>query len=257
LRIEALAPVPERRADGTRLLRWFGDVGKTKNGHSVVLRLVYRDVVVFLGGDLNIPAEDHLLAHYTGLPVPPRTAVEEEELVAAARRVFGADVAKSCHHGSADFREVFLRAIDAAVTVISSGDDEAHSHPRADTLGAIGRYSRGARPLIFNTELARSAKELVKNPQILRERLKELQKAIGEATTDTKRASAQKDFEQEVDRLERSIAVYGMISLRTDGRKILLAQKLEKPRGNDKKWDLYSLEPGPDGRLRYQSKYAE
>jgi hypothetical protein len=30
------------------------------------------------------------------------------------------------------------------------------SHPRADALGGAGRHSRGERPLVFSTELARS-----------------------------------------------------------------------------------------------------
>jgi hypothetical protein len=33
----------------------FGDDGKTKNGHSVVLRLKYREIRILMGGDLNIP----------------------------------------------------------------------------------------------------------------------------------------------------------------------------------------------------------
>ena len=29
-----------------------------------------------------------------------------------------------------------------------------HGHPRANFLGAIGRYSRGEKPLLFSTEIA-------------------------------------------------------------------------------------------------------
>lgn len=35
------------------------DTGKTKNGHSVLLRLEYRDLSVLFGGDLNTPAGGH------------------------------------------------------------------------------------------------------------------------------------------------------------------------------------------------------
>jgi hypothetical protein len=38
--IEVLGPVAEK-VGSKRALRWFGDVGKTKNGHSVVLKLKY------------------------------------------------------------------------------------------------------------------------------------------------------------------------------------------------------------------------
>ncbi|MCB9514343.1 MAG: hypothetical protein H6694_08530, partial [Candidatus Latescibacteria bacterium] len=69
---------------------------------------------------------------------------------------FQVDVAKSCHHGSADFTVDFMRRVNPFATVISSGDNESYSHPRADALGCAGRYSRGSRPKVFSTELARS-----------------------------------------------------------------------------------------------------
>ncbi len=78
--IQVLGPVPET-VNGSPALRWFGDVGKTKNGHSIVLRLTYGKVSILLGGDLNIPAEEYLLEHYTGEPMPPRTAQDEELIV--------------------------------------------------------------------------------------------------------------------------------------------------------------------------------
>jgi hypothetical protein len=37
--IRVLAPLPEDGPEGGRMLRWFSDGGKTKNGHSVVLKL--------------------------------------------------------------------------------------------------------------------------------------------------------------------------------------------------------------------------
>jgi hypothetical protein len=42
------------------------------------------------------------------------------------------------------------------LTVISSGDNENYGHPQPDLLWSLGKYSRGGRPLIFSTELARS-----------------------------------------------------------------------------------------------------
>jgi hypothetical protein len=58
-------------------------------------------------------------------------------------------------------------------------------------------------------------------------------------------------LDTEISQLERSIAVYGMINLRTDGEKVVLTQKLEQPRSKADKWDIHCLEPGSDGRLRY------
>src|SRR5215207_5961693 len=72
------------------------------------------------------------------------------------RETFEADVAKACHHGSADFTDLFLRAVNPTAAIVSSGDNESYAHPRPDALGAFGKCGRGSRPLIFSTELARS-----------------------------------------------------------------------------------------------------
>jgi hypothetical protein len=42
-----------------------------------------------------------------------------------------------------------------------------------------------------------------------------------------------------------------MISLRTDGGKAIFAEKLKRARSKADKWDIYQLEPGPDGQLKY------
>lgn len=256
LSIEVLGPWPED--DDKASLRWFGDVGKTKNGHSVVLKLVYRGVSLLLGGDLNIPAEQHLLRKHTGkaLPAAGNEAAAAAFLV-AARSAFETDVAKACHHGSADFTSLFLRAVNPLATVISSGDDEPHAHPRPDALGALGKFGRGERPLIFSTELARSTTENIRNPQALKQEIEALYTRREALTDPMKRAAINAQISKLLDVLERSVAVYGLINLRTDGRRVLLAQKLERPRGTGEEWDTYKLEPGPDGRLAYLAKHDD
>jgi beta-lactamase superfamily II metal-dependent hydrolase len=251
LSIQVLGPVPEKGQHGERLLRVFGTDGETVNGHSVILRLCYGHVVIMLGGDLNVPSEKYLLSHYTGLDPDPTTPDEEEKLIASARKTFESDIAKACHHGSSDLCERYLQAVNSMATVISSGDNESYSHPRPDTLGAIGKYGRGTRPLIFSTELARSAKEIIKHPYLFRQEIRDLAKQLDLAETESDKEAVRKKLEKKMTQLERSIAVYGMINVRTDGEKAIVAQKLEKPRSNAEKWDIYELEPGPDGRLAY------
>lgn len=261
LQIRVLGPVPESGPADPPRLRWLSGVGPTKNGHSVVLKLTYRNVSMLLGGDLNIPSENLLLSHHTGMACPPKSVENEEALVEAARRTFQVEIAKSCHHGSSDFSPLFLRAVNPVATIISSGDDEPHSHPRADTLGTIGLHSRGSRPLVFSTELARSAKETIKHPNVLRRdltaHLDEIVSAPAATESQRKaREKRKKAFQQKMNKvLDRSVAVFGAISLVTDGTKVVIAQKLEKPRGQDKKWDIYRLEAEGNGPLRYLSKH--
>lgn len=234
LSLEVLAPVPER-VNNHRSLRWFDpspdQIGKTKNGHSVVLMAHIGKMKVLLGGDLNTRSVDYLMETYGGTDIrqlrrqlatagaaeaPPLQA-QMEALINRCRSTFQADVAKSCHHGSHDITNEFLQAVNPIVTVISSGDEESHSHPRPETLGAVGKYSRGERPLIYSTELARSSPEYV----VLRAK---------NAATDTIK--------------QRIVSTYGMITLRTDGERAIMAQKLEKARsqfGLLVKWQIDKL----------------
>lgn len=256
--LQVLAPVPEF-VDGEKpALRWLSNIAKTKNGHSVVLRLTFGKFSCLLGGDLNIPAEDYLLAHYTGEEIPPQTVQAEEIVVQKARRIFQSEVAKSCHHGSADFSELFLKAVNAHATVISSGDNEPHAHPRADTLGTIGKHSRGRRSLIFSTELSRSTKELIKNPfefrAAIRKAAADLEKANASGNAN-KIKGAQKVFDKLLERIERSVAVFGAINLRTDGDRVIFAYKIERPKNSSQQWDIYKLHRDSADNLVFTSKH--
>jgi hypothetical protein len=60
------------------------------------------------------------------------------------------------HHGSADFSGGFIERVSPLISVVSSGDESAqkeHIHPRATIMGALGKHSRVAEPLVFVTEL--------------------------------------------------------------------------------------------------------
>ncbi|MFH6989411.1 ComEC/Rec2 family competence protein [Flavobacterium collinsii] len=227
-KMEILGPVAQDVLGKTALPVFGGNKGKTKNGHSVILKLTVGKVKMLLGGDLNEPAEDHLMKHYTGADLPvlrkglkspdPAQRQNAENAIRAAvlqaRTVFQTDIAKSCHHGSSDFTSEFMNALNPIATVISSGDEEPHCHPRPDTLGTIGKYSRGLRSLIFSTELARSTPEFLKKTQ-----------NSSTAVPITK---------------ERLVTVYGMINVRTDGEKIIIAQKLEAAADRGA-WDIHEI----------------
>jgi hypothetical protein len=230
--LKVIAPVPET-IDGKLMCRWFDervtDIGKTKNGHSVVLIATIGRMKVLLGGDLNSNSADYLMQHYSGVDIRKlRLAIDGEnnpdkkellqqqmkEAIETCRKVFRAEIAKSCHHGSHDITDELLQAIHPIATVISSGDEESHFHPRPETLGAIGKCGRGNRPLIFSTEIGRSAPEYID--------LKNLEKE-----TDRKK--------------QKVITTYGMVTVRSDGENAVICQKLEKERssfGELTKWHV-------------------
>ena len=117
-------------------LRWFSDKSHTINGHSLVFRLTYRNVRTFFSGDLNIRGSEHLLT-------APNSDLS-----------LNSHILKAPHHGSHEFDPSFLDAVNPMITIVSSGEAPDHGHPRANFLGAIGRYSRSAEPLLFSTEMA-------------------------------------------------------------------------------------------------------
>ena len=240
--IEVLAPVPAGTAAKPRL-RWFGptigsaarDEGKTKNGHSIVLRLTVGNLRVLCGGDLNRPAEDYLLRHYGGIGADePLSAA-----VAPASARFGADVMKTCHHGAADVTDEFIRAVDPFAYIVSSGDEESHAHPRPDLLGRRGKLGRGAAPLILCTEILRSTREKGREEDF--KRLRALDKLIDGLPAGPERRKAQQERSALQSHIQRrNVGVYGAITLRSDGEHMELSFRLEAPR-QKQLWQTYAL----------------
>ena len=272
LQFQVLAPITQEvtfEGKTRACLPRIGSESVTKNGHSVVLKLKYKKIKILLGGDLNSKSQDYIARQYSGLDEDlsdlektiqqtreklqdPSIAMDKREqliqqreeaeqmlelIVTRTRHHFEADIAKACHHGSSDVLDSFHRAINPIATIISSGDNEPHSHPRPDALGSFGKAGRGTRPLIFSTELARSATEF-SYPIEQYEKLKKLEAEMNAATTAKAKAAKADEMEHVRD---RNVAVYGMITVRTDGERVIIAQKLEKERGPDKKWDIYEL----------------
>ncbi len=240
--IEVLGPVPDGTATNPRL-RWFGEkIGgndkneaKTKNGHSVILRLTVGNLRVLFGGDLNRPAEDHLLRHYGGIAATAPLA----SAVSTATARLGADVMKCCHHGAADVTDEFIRAVDPLAYVVSSGDEESHAHPRPDLLGRLGKLGRGNAPLILCTEILRSTREKGREEDFKALRL--LDDQIDALPNGPARQALQKTRRELQDHIRRrNVGVYGAITLRSDGEHIELSFRLETPRGKQL-WQVYAL----------------
>jgi beta-lactamase superfamily II metal-dependent hydrolase len=242
--LEILGPVPDLAPNGKVRLRWFGgaigsnghDDGKTKNGHSVILRMVMGNLRLLFGGDLNAPAEDYLLRHYSGIAADRPLS----EAVPGAATRLAADVMKTCHHGAADVTNEFIQAVHPFAFVVSSGDEESHAHPRPDLLGRLGKLGRGEAPLILCTEILRSTREKGREEDF--KRLRDLDKRIDDpATSADDRKAAQKERKELQAHIQRrNVGVYGSITLRSDGANLELSFRLEKPRGKQL-WQTYSL----------------
>jgi hypothetical protein len=223
--IKILGPV-EDTVNGGPGLRYLDTAGKsamedpslTRNGHSVVLRFDYKDARILLTGDLNFKSQAVLLG-----------AVPAAE--------FKAHVAKACHHGSDDISVTFLQAMAPWATMISSGDSEGHVHPRALMLGLTGAttplrtksgtpnsylglsepHYRG--PLLYSTELSRSVR--LRDPSAV---LDENGDPVDNPSLQAKKASGAPDgLIEPLDYWQLADQVtFGLINVRTDGKKILM-----------------------------------
>jgi beta-lactamase superfamily II metal-dependent hydrolase len=230
--VRVLAPF-ESQFNGQPALHNYGaDPAKNTNGNSLLLRLDYKRSRILLTGDLNAGSQRALLADYTG-----------------QRIEFQCDVAKACHHGSDDVSYEFLSAMRPAVTVISSGDNEGHDHPRPAIVAASATTGyleiaadRIVTPLVYSTELARSLnlgkpiKVTVANPagNVVVEQDK--------LDTVTVSATVTKAGDLNPTTVSRSLGrtyivaglIYGLVNVRTDGNKILCATLNEK----DSTWQV-------------------
>ncbi len=251
--VEILGPVVERSPSGKKALRVFSssmtasamNVGKTKNGHSIILRLQYHDFSILLGGDLNSPAEHFLMRHYGNNGKAPTTISETKTMIEKARARFSVDLMKSCHHGASDVTDEFLEATQPAAYVVSSGDEESHVHPRPDLLGLLGKKGRGTRPLILCTELLRSSRE--KEDLSLRTKLNKLVDKIANSIDPIATKKLEKKRSKILGTLfKRNVGVYGAINLRTDGKTAIIAFRREQSKGL-KRWFYYELKKDMNG----------
>lgn len=207
IRVEVLGPLTSEVA-GKPALKFLGDPPKgprvgheslettelkakglsashTINGHSIVFRLTYGSFSFLFSGDLNDEAGRFLTREHNKGTLNLK-----------------ADVFKVPHHGSADFSGAFIQAVAPIVSIVSSGDESARKeyiHPRSTLMGALGRWSRVAEPLVFVTELVAFFN------------------MEGKARlTDTKKDKKRGEF------FSFSRSVFGLVKTRTDGTRLLV-----------------------------------
>lgn len=233
--IHVLGPI-EFEVSGKPALRNLGGSSQNTNGNSSMLRLDYGRTRIMLTGDLNKKSQQVLLEAYEG-----------------QRLELQCDVAKACHHGSEDVSYEFLQALNPAVTVISSGDNEGHDHPRPAIVAASATTGHLEiedddliTPLIYSTEIARSvsfghpselsvtsggntielAGAALRNAKLT---YKETKAGDRNPRTRSKTIAASKIV---------AGLTYGLVNVRTNGEKILCATMNEKGDG----WKIKSIQ---------------
>ena len=213
IKLEVVSPSNEIASDGTRIFKWFSDHGPTINGHSVAIRLSYDKVKVLLSGDLNKQGSKYLM--------------KSEKL----QKLMNAHILKAPHHGSGDYDHKWLDYVNPQISVISSGDDTDHGHPRANFVAAAGKSSRSkSKSLVFSTEIGGSFTELTKEEKkTIKISRKEMLNLANKQYDDL--------------RLLFKRRLHGMINVRTDGKKIYSARRVSA----GYMWEAYGGD-SPSGR---------
>ena len=120
---------------------------------------------------------------------------------------------KAPHHGSHEYHPPLLDAVKPQISVISSGDEPDHGHPRAIFIGGLGLASRSSKPLVFSTEIAATFVEAGETVVELGDSILEGLN-VHEAGT---LAVARKLFKRRL---------HGMINVRTDGHDLYAARRV-------------------------------
>jgi hypothetical protein len=239
VKIKVLGPIEDTYGNSPAL-KSLGGTSKNTNGHSVLLRLDYGRTRILLTGDLNKKSQRYLLDNTIG---------QHQE--------FACDVAKGCHHGSEDISYEFLSHMSAAATIISSGDNEGHSHPRPNVVSASAltghikiENDELATPLIYSTEIARSVRfgkpyEITAHDYPIDNNNQidvTLTKHHNPLIKYTEKAAGDLQARRRSRRFSNLYVVggirYGLVNVRTDGNKILCATLSEK----DNTWDIKTFE---------------
>jgi beta-lactamase superfamily II metal-dependent hydrolase len=198
--VQVLGPITET-VKGKPALRFLKTPGSsslsashTVNGHSIVLKLTYGNVRFLFGADLNEESEESLL-----------------ERARADNISLAAEVLKVPHHGSADFSPRILEAIRPVVSVVSSGDENSakeYIHPRSGLMGALGRYSRATvdKPLVYVTEMVAFFKRYPGRNKV---------------SSITKSGKDGKELYSGYNAYSKS--AFGIVHVRTDGKRVLVA----------------------------------
>ena len=225
IRVLVLGPIVEE-VDGTPALPYLHtesgnySASHTVNGHSIVLKLSYGNVRFLFGADLNAESEASLLAR-----------ARSDNLSLAS------EVLKVPHHGSADFSPRMLEAVRPTVSVISSGDEsqsKEYIHPRAGLVGALGKYSHLTveKPLIYVTEMVAFFDR------------------VGRASIH-KMTGSGKESEEGIETSNAYIKkVFGIVHVRTDGERVLVATHGGKPGQKES----YAFHVDEQGKITFEEK---
>jgi beta-lactamase superfamily II metal-dependent hydrolase len=224
IQVKVLGPIVETvdGRPGLRFLRGADGGGQvashTINGHSIVLKMTYRNVRFLFGADLNEESEERLLER-----------ARQDNLSLAA------EVLKVPHHGSADFSPRILKAIRPVVSVVSCGDERVlkeYIHPRAGLMGALGKYSRTAvdKPLIYATEMVAFFERL----------------GLIHATEVNPDGSAGDDLGRIPNAYRKK--AFGIVHVRTDGERVLVATHS----GRDDQKESYAFRVDDGGRVTFE-----
>ena len=222
--LKVLGPIVSKQ-NGKTILRDLGIDSQNTNGNSILLRLDYGRTRVLLTGDLNKKSQQEILEIFTG-----------------RRQELAADIMKACHHGSDDCSFEFLESVQPSATIISSGDNETHAHPRPNIVAASAvtgfrkiEKDEMITPLVYSTEISRSMRVgLPSKAEVNGTSYKEEEVNIHFERRNSGALKGSKRIKKLSELKVIDGIVYGLVNVRTDGENIVCATLNE----GKYKWDI-------------------
>lgn len=218
--LQIMAPIYETGSAGEPRLRYLGSIAETINAHSIVLQIHFGSVRILLGGDLGNSAQEHFL---NLLPTSSQPSLRSDIAWIRLR--------------TKGLSDKYLRLINAVAAIVIPSLEAA-----PEALGAIGKNGRYSNSPILGDQSP--ANRAIIEPLV--KKILDLQQD-GAAANDSNRAEQLIRAKRE---LEQAIIEHCLVLLRSDGRRVILAQRQFRGLSN---WRLHRLEPDADGQLRLKN----
>lgn len=193
----------------------------TINGHSIILKMKFKNVNILFTGDLNDESGKNLADFAKKKKIDLRT-----------------EIFKAPHHGSHEFSSEFLNKVKPVVSIVSSGDVNAQKeyiHPRASLVGSLGKNSRVPEPLIFVTELAAFFKNMG---------------FVDDEIFKTSKLKTKKNIKQKGPFFAFKRTAFGTVHVRTDGKRVLVYTHS----GKENMKESYVFTVGKNGKINFESE---
>ncbi|MCX2742763.1 hypothetical protein OO013_02735 [Mangrovivirga sp. M17] len=197
---------------------------------AIRLKITYGNAQILLGGESDKEDSQEFIDYYSD---------------SDKSSCLKADVVSAGPLNKKLFDKSLIEAADSRVIIFSTGGDESNFNSVDDITESLGEKIKDLNIPVVTTDLAHAKAEFNKEKKkYIFDRLEKI-KQVDDEIENEENKDKLKTLEaikikarKEIDSM---ITKYGMINLRTDGERLVIARELDEPE-KDTKWKIYSLE---------------